>query len=267
MSGFYPKVSVLIPHYNMHAMLPYAVQRVEDQDYENIELIIIDDGSDQKIDDTLLSDFAIDTKLLEIDHGGKPQAINRGFAQALGEYITILDADDRLPPKSISQRLSILQENGAELCIGSFEVYHEGHLRSVRSIGPYIHKSKKKVIRDLSTNIISPLHQNTMMFSRELLKQVGCMDEQMIRGQDKDFAIRLINSSTAVACLEASVYVYNRYNCLFDKRMIHRITGTKYKLLVINRYFRGLQKWFYLVWEICIGTVKLIHDIFGIYKK
>lgn len=77
-----PKVSVIIPHYNMHALLPDAVKSVAHQDYENIELIIVDDGSDRA---ACSSQIAVDTdavKLLKIAHGGKARAVNHGFHTA-----------------------------------------------------------------------------------------------------------------------------------------------------------------------------------------
>lgn len=267
MSDSCPKVTVLIPHYNMSEFLQEAVQSVADQDYKNIELVVIDDGSDRKIDGDLLSDFTFEAKLVEIDHSGKPKAVNKGLEVSSGDYFTILDADDRLPPKSISHRITALENHEADLCIGSFEVLYDCKRQSVRPISNAVPKTKQEIIRDFLVSVISPFHQNAMLFSKSLLQRVGRMDPEMIRGQDKDFAVRLIKKSRQIAYLEKPVYIYHRYDRPFGGRIYNRITGTKYKLIVIHRYTKGVRKFGYLVWEIFIGTAKLIHDIFGIYKK
>lgn len=267
MSDAYPKVSVLIPHYNMHDYLPNAIQSVANQDYPNIELIIIDDGSDHTLDQTQLSDIHIDYTFLEIDHSGKPQAVNNGFELATGDYFTILDADDKLPPKSILQRITALKNHKADLCIGSFEVHYDGSRQAVRSISYSIPKIKQEIIRDFLGSIISPFHQNAMLFSKELLQRVSGMDPQMLRGQDKDFAVRLIKSSKGIAYVKTPVYIYNRYHRNFSRRIFNRVVGTKFKLIVLNRHLKGIRKLVYLIWETCIGLAKLAHDVFGIYKK
>lgn len=267
MSDSQPKVSVIIPHYNMHSSLPEAVKSVADQDYKNIELIVVDDGSHAKVDRSQLPGMGRTLKLLEIDHKGKPSAVNYGLKAATGSYFIILDADDQLPSDSISKRVLALQSNKADLCIGSFETCYQGEVQSVRFINKYVGQTKEYLQRHLLLAIISPFHQNAMLFSKALLVRTGQMDSKMIRGQDKDFAIRLIQHSNNIAYVDEPVYRYNRYDRPFQKRISNRLVGMRYKLQVISRYTANGQKGVYLLWGVIVEWAKLIHDLFGIYKK
>ncbi len=268
MSDSQPKVSVIIPHYKMHSFLPEAVKSVADQDYENIELIVVDDGSGAGIYRSQLSGLGLTLKLLDIEHNkGKPSAVNCGFEAATGSYITILDADDQLPLNSMSKRVSAIQKGQADLCIGSFEVCYQGIIQSVRSVEGYGARSREYLKRHLLTSIISPIHQNTMLFSKRLLKLTGPMDPRMIRGQDKDFAIRLIQNSNTITYVEDPVYCYNRYDRPLKKRIANRLIGMRYKLEIIYSNASSWRKGIYFLWGMAVEGAKFMHDLFGIYKK
>jgi glycosyltransferase involved in cell wall biosynthesis len=252
----------------MHSSLPEAVKSVADQDYSNIELIVVDDGSRAGIYRSQLSGLGLTLKLLEIDHNkGKPSAVNRGFEAASGVYFTILDADDQLSPDSISKRISALQADQADLCIGSFEVCYQGIVQSVRSVEKYAERNREYLKRYLLSTIISPIHQNTMLFSKRLLQRTGPMDPRMTRGQDKDFAIRLIQNSNTIAYVKEPVYRYYRYDRSLKKRITNRLIGMRYKLEVIYRYADSWRKGIYLLWGTAVEGAKFVHDLFGIYKK
>lgn len=267
-----PKVSVIIPHFNMHAFLPAAVKSVDDQVYDNIELIIVDDGSDLplrfdhlNIDETTAEELEL--TLQSINHGGKSKAVNEGFRHATGDYVIVLDADDQLPEDSLSRRMHELQQTNADLCIGSFECHTNGQIQSKRDIEEFVDLSNREIIQKLLIRVIAPFHQNAMLFSRGLLQRVGQMDPEMLRSQDKDFAIRLLQNSTETIFIEDSVYIYNRYSRSLEKRLANRLRGMKYKLVLIRKYFSGWRRFIFLSWGIVVGIGKFIHDLFGTYKK
>lgn len=262
-----PKVSVIIPHYNMHSFLPQAVESVVNQEYDNIELIIVDDGSDEILCRDLLSADNLTTKLFEIEHSGKPTAVNYGFVKSGGEYLTILDADDRLPKRSLLQRVQAQESSKADLSIGSFEVSYNGEKQAVRDIDMFLSVTNDEIIDAFLTGIVAPLHQNAMLFSRELLERVGQMDPQMLRGQDKDFGIRLLRKSKKTILIKEPVYVYNRYDRPFKRRLYNRFMGMKYKLIVLRRYFSGFRGTIYLGWVFCLELAKVVYNLFGVYKK
>ncbi|HET6528407.1 MAG TPA: glycosyltransferase family 2 protein [Balneolaceae bacterium] len=266
-----PKISIIIPHYNMPAFLPRAVESVAFQDYENIELIIVDDGSDSEqlivINEQLSVNRGVDVKFLRIDHAGKPVAVNRGFKEATGDYLIILDADDLLPANSISIRLKALEADDADLCLGSFLTMYRGRTKGYRGISKISGKKYYALSRALLTRVVSPFHQNAMMFSRQLLNRAGQMDPRMIRGQDKDFALRLLQKSHKTTFVDETVYFYNRYHRPRKVRLYNRFLGTKFLVVIACRYFKGFNRLIYLAWIAFIGSAKMVYDVFGVYKK
>lgn len=266
-----PKVSVIIPHFNMHDFLPFAVESVVSQTYGNIELIIVDDGSCRAIDQNQLSSEGqtgkyFDLKFFSVKHGGKSKAVNKGFRKATGAFLTILDADDQLPENSISIRMEAMRHEGADLCIGSFESHADGAVKSKRETMAFDELDNDAIIRKLLTQVISPFHQNAMLFSRELMEQVGNMDPKMLRSQDKDFAVRLLQESRHTTLIPKSVYIYNRYHRPVKVRLWNRLLGMKYKMLVISRYSSRWKKLVYLCWGALVGGAKLVHDLFWSYR-
>ena len=100
-----------MPAYNAEKTIERAVQSVLEQDLADLELIIVDDGSS---DNTLniireLSDQKI--KVNAIAHAGVSAARNAGLKMVTGKYFCFLDADDELPPSSISSRSQLLDND------------------------------------------------------------------------------------------------------------------------------------------------------------
>lgn len=107
------KVSVIMPCYNDGNYIEEAVQSVFNQTYENIELIIIDDGSTDEKTKQILSVLEDDAriKLLHTQRRGPAGARNIGIEYAQGTYIMPLDSDDRIVPSYIEKAVSILSNN------------------------------------------------------------------------------------------------------------------------------------------------------------
>jgi glycosyltransferase involved in cell wall biosynthesis len=87
-----PLVSVIIPTYNRANKLRYAIESVIAQSYQNIELIVIDDGSDDETE-VLMKDYP-DAEYIIQKHSGQAAARNNGLKHSRGEIIASLDSDD-----------------------------------------------------------------------------------------------------------------------------------------------------------------------------
>ena len=103
-------VSVIIPIYNVEKYIVKTVESVMKQDYSNIEIILVDDGSPDdsgKIIDELK---AKDSRIICIhkENGGVSSARNAGIDIANGEYVTFIDGDDWVEPNYISYLLSLI---------------------------------------------------------------------------------------------------------------------------------------------------------------
>src|SRR5687768_17120326 len=116
-------VSIIIPHYNRPALLKETVHSVINQTSKDWELIIVDDGSDEKVLAAikLLEDSKGQIKILKRQSGHKgPSACrNEGVAVSKGKYLVFLDSDDGLAPYCVEQRSHLMDEN-KDLHMGVF---------------------------------------------------------------------------------------------------------------------------------------------------
>lgn len=102
------KVSVIMPAYNAEKYIEQAARSVLDQSYQNIELIIVDDGSSDSTANIAQSIVANDerAKLVEQKNSGKPSiARNVGIKFAAGQYLSFLDSDDYWLPERVAKLL------------------------------------------------------------------------------------------------------------------------------------------------------------------
>lgn len=104
-----PKVSVVLPTYNRATLIEKAVRNILEQDYANLELIIVNDGSSDGTREIL---DAIDDPRVRVIHQenrGLPRALNSGFEQAAGEYWTWTSDDNRYRPGAIKAMVRELE--------------------------------------------------------------------------------------------------------------------------------------------------------------
>ena len=89
-------ISVIIPVYNAEEYIARALESVLNQTYEKLDIIVVDDGSDDNSLDICKRYAACDKriKLLHKQNGGQASARTYGIKRACGDYITFLDADD-----------------------------------------------------------------------------------------------------------------------------------------------------------------------------
>lgn len=107
-----PLVSVIMPCYNDGETLPQTIECLKKQNYPKIELIVIDDGSDDNSTPEVIRDLRYpEVTVLHTNHQGPAHARNEGIRKARGKYILPLDADDLIEPEYIRRAVHILEEN------------------------------------------------------------------------------------------------------------------------------------------------------------
>lgn len=117
-----PKVSVVMACCNSNAaMLKQSIDSVLSQTYRDLELIIVDDGSNEPIQsvvDKISSDNRV--KVFRIKHSGLGAALNHGISQSIGEYIARLDDDDLALPWRIDKQVTFLDCHPEVSCVGTW---------------------------------------------------------------------------------------------------------------------------------------------------
>ena len=106
-----PLISVVIPVYNGEKTIRETIESVLNQTFKDFELIAIDDGSTDKTVEIINRIQNSRIKVFSYPNAGLSASRNRGIAQAIGEYISFIDADDLWTPDKLEAQLKALQEN------------------------------------------------------------------------------------------------------------------------------------------------------------
>jgi glycosyltransferase involved in cell wall biosynthesis len=121
-----PLVSILVNNYNYGRFVAAAIDSALSQTYDNIEVIVVDDGS---VDESreILSRYAGRVRLLAKENGGQASAFNAGFAASRGEIICFLDSDDCYLPDKVSSVVEIFnRQPQAGWCFHRLGQFGEG---------------------------------------------------------------------------------------------------------------------------------------------
>jgi glycosyltransferase involved in cell wall biosynthesis len=113
MNKISPLISIIIPAYNHEKFIGQAVASVLHQSYENLELIVIDDGSTDKTADVIGQYHDKRMTYIFQENEDAPNTINRGLSLANGDYISILNSDDVYDLTRIQRLLHVQQTTGA----------------------------------------------------------------------------------------------------------------------------------------------------------
>ena len=136
----YPLVSIMVPVFNGEAYVGRCLESVLNQDYKNIELVIVDDGSTDKTKDIIFSfDVAFQKegmKLIYIhqNNQGQAKAIDTALKTITGQYVAWFDSDDILLPNFIDDLLKPLLNNENKYSIGKLAFVSETDTNKIISI-------------------------------------------------------------------------------------------------------------------------------------
>lgn len=123
-----PEVSIIITAYNYGHMLAESIESVLQQDYDDFELIVVDDGSTDNTADVARG-FGGRVRLVRQEHSGVAAARNTGIAEAEGELIAFQDADDLWAPDTLALRVKATKQHSElGLVFGDAEVSEHGRV-------------------------------------------------------------------------------------------------------------------------------------------
>jgi glycosyltransferase involved in cell wall biosynthesis len=179
-------VSVIIPTYNRIRTLPRALDSVIAQTRPVDEIIVVDDGSSDSTDE-LVHEHYPEVTLLRQPNLGVSAARNLGIEQATGDWIALLDSDDRWLPTRLESQLKLIELHpGHRLChteeIWIRECKRVNQMHKHRKSGGHIYS------QCLPLCVISP---SSVMIHRSLFDDVGLFDENLPACEDYDLWLRI----------------------------------------------------------------------------
>ena len=150
------KVSVIVPVFRVEAYLPTCVDSILGQTYRNIELILVDDGSDDGC--PAMCDAAADARVrcIHKQNGGQAFARRDGVAVATGDYFLFADSDDWLEPDAIERFVRTAEVNEADVvCSGYRRVYPNRTFDTVLCTEETVYAGE--AVRTIQRRLIGPV--------------------------------------------------------------------------------------------------------------
>jgi glycosyltransferase involved in cell wall biosynthesis len=174
--------SVIIPAYNAERFLPTTLASAQAQTYASIEIIVIDDGSTDTTAAIAEAAAQRDTRvrLVRQKNAGVAAARNRGLAEAHGDLIAPLDADDVWHPQNIALQVAALKAAGPDAAVSyAWYVSIDEHGR-LEGIGPQTHfRSKTRVLpAQIECNFIG--NSSSTVIRRDAIEAIGGYDPTLL---------------------------------------------------------------------------------------
>lgn len=142
-------VSIVVPVYNVSAFLDRCVQSIVNQNYTNLEIILVDDGSTDQSGDKCDQWGKKDSRIViyHKENGGLSDARNFGIKKSSGQYIAFIDSDDYVLPNYVEMLVSILIDKEADISITDFFVTRNKEYmgKETRFLKTYIYNAKDAI--------------------------------------------------------------------------------------------------------------------------
>lgn len=206
MEAPHPIVSIITPVYRSEDILARAVGSLLAQDLKDWELILVDDGSPEQSWRIVQAYAWIDARIRATRqvHGGACIARNTGIAQARGQFLLFLDADDWLEPDALSRLVSGCESHGWVAAHGPLRyVTPEGYLTSWEGgfSGP-----GELFEAICGSNVLSV--PSSVLLRRDVLTDIGLFDPTLVHCGDWDLWARLARHDGAMGRIEGTITNY-----------------------------------------------------------
>jgi glycosyltransferase involved in cell wall biosynthesis len=200
-----PLVSIIIPCYNREGLIGDAIESCLRQTYENIEIIVVDDGS---TDDSikLIQSYGSQLKLITQPNQGVSVARNTGLNNASGEYVIMLDSDDWISEDLVEQHLKTHKkwDDIAISCSDSRTVNHNGEISKLISCN---WPSEPSIpLRLFLLN--PPPFPACEMYKTSIMKNLGGYFEDLRASADSSLRLRIVLNGYKVVRTNGGYGVY-----------------------------------------------------------
>jgi glycosyltransferase involved in cell wall biosynthesis len=216
-----PLVSVIIPTYNHAHYLCQAVDSVLDQDFDNYEIIVVDDGS-QDNTKQVVEDYGSKVRYIYQHNQGLASARNTGIRAAKGDLIALLDADDLYETNYLSTLTSILAANTHAQAVHCASRFVDGNNNPLPQLAGRIVPPENLYHDLLMVNFLQPL---CMMAYRRCYEELDYFDKSFPGVEDWDMWLRMASKYTIISVGK----VLARY------RVVEKSMSTNVEIMLKNR--------------------------------
>lgn len=207
-----PLVSIVIPVYNCSEYVRECIESVLAQDHRNIEVLVIDDGSDDGSAELCRSLAEKDPRVTAHvrEHGGVSAARNYGIRLAAGELITFVDADDYVEPQHISALVSTMLEQNADCAVSGYFLDLRGRSEKRVFCGIKTMGAHTAVLNMLDTTLYQGFLCNKL-FRKSIIDNARLsLREDIFYCEDLLFCAEYFSNCSRVCCVGQAYYHYRR---------------------------------------------------------
>lgn len=241
-----PLASIIINNYNYRHFLSEAIESALNQDYQPIEVIVVDDGSTDG-SQQIIANYGKRIIPVLKENGGQGSAFNAGFATSLGEVVCFLDADDVLLPSAIGAAVELLRDRDAvkvhwPLCVIDADSKPLGKLIPEEPL-PEGNLSNAQLKGGIEGHIFSPTSGNA--WSRSYLEKILPLPEDGYRFNADSYLAFLtpfFGSIKRIAEHQALYRVHGR-NGTSKRTYNWRLSHYHYEVTLLREYLhkQGIQ--------------------------
>ncbi len=206
-----PLVSVVIPAYDVEKFIPKTLESVLKQTYENLEIIVVNDGSVDKtgvvVENILGNQNRFPYKVIHKKNEGVSVARNVGIENAKGKYLKFLDGDDWLEPDAVQVLVETCEKYNCEIAFGGQDVVSSKGRVLYKYNESYVYdeglKNPREVLRDFLVGK-SHISMNSSIFLKSVVDKYEIRFTKGAKfGEDNEFISKFLYFSNAA-------YMFNR---------------------------------------------------------
>jgi cellulose synthase/poly-beta-1,6-N-acetylglucosamine synthase-like glycosyltransferase/peptidoglycan/xylan/chitin deacetylase (PgdA/CDA1 family) len=197
---FHPSVTVLVPAYREEKVVVQTVESLLEQHYENLEIIVVDDGSPDRTYEVAETSFRgnPDVRVFRKTNGGKSSALNFGLRFARGEIIVALDADTIFLPGTITELVAPLADPRVGAVAGNAKVGNRINLVTRWQAIEYVTSQNIDRRAFALLNCITVVPGAVGAWRRHLIEEAGGFSDETL-AEDQDLTMTLLRRGWRIA--------------------------------------------------------------------
>lgn len=215
-------ISVIVPVYNVKDYLKRCVDSITSQDYKDLEIILVDDGSTDG-SEGICAELAVQDSRIKVIHkenGGLSSARNTGIKVARGKYIAFVDSDDFLHEEYISVMHDIAVESGAEMVICDYEKGKKNTFSEEQTDNPYKLYTSEQMLENWHSGLCT---QETVawckLILRDVLIKISFQYPEGFFYEDVRTTHLLVEATDEIAVVDRKLYYYYQRKNSIAKRL------------------------------------------------
>lgn len=246
-----PLVSIIVAIYNSEPFLKKCIESILSQDYERLEVILVNDGSPDNSGEICDYYASRDSRIIVIHkpNGGTCDARNAGLERATGDYILIVDGDDWLSPDCTSYLLDIIQNEHVKMSM-TYNVFTTRDQTQVDKDSVHVLSAEEAVETILYPVMeIGPWNK---MYERSMLQQNNLTFSVPWSGEGLYFAVMAAQYANGVGVGQRKIYNYRLnnmnsgltdYNVIMGINALNNIKYIRDHLIVKTKRTNNAANW------------------------